>query len=154
MASRFTIDSATEFLFGKDICTLAAGLPYPVSSSIANSDAFLNHPSNKFSTAFALGQYLSTRRASFGSSWPLAEFWKDKVQPHRKIVDQFIEPILADALAKRAAVGNMADGEKEDTEAENETLLSHLLSRTQGSLPFASLIPLNLMVFYIQIFKS
>ena len=149
--SRFTIDSATEFLFGKDICTLSAGFPYPVSSSSVNSDAFLNHPSNKFATAFALGQYLSTRRTAFGSSWPLAEFWKDKVKPHRKIVDQFIEPILADALAKRAASGNMADGKKEDTEVKDETLLSHLLNHTQGSLPFASLMSLNLKLLHSDI---
>jgi hypothetical protein len=137
MVSRFTIDSATEFLFGKDVCTLSAGLPYPASSPFANSDEFLNHLSNKFTASFGAGQYLSTRRSGFGSIWPLAEFWKDKVKPHRKIVDQFIEPTLADALAKRTAAANDAstDREKVDTEAEEETLLSHLLNHTQGFSP-------------------
>jgi hypothetical protein len=138
MVSRFAIDSATEFLFGNDVGTLSAGLPYPASSSLANTDAFINHPSNKFSSAFEAGQYVSGRRSGYGSIWPLAEFWKNKVKPHRKIVDQFIEPVLAEAVARRPVVDvTSTDREKED--AEEETLLSHLSNQTQGFSGFLGL---------------
>jgi hypothetical protein len=134
MVSRFTIDSATEFLFGNDIRTLSAGLPYPASSPFANSAAFMNHPSNKFASSFIAGQTLSVIRTSYGPSWPLVEFWKDEVKPHRKLVDQFIEPVLAEALAKRARATveseTPTDGEKVDPE--EETLLNHLIKHTQG----------------------
>jgi hypothetical protein len=130
--SRFTIDSATEFLFGIDVCTLSAGLPYPASSTLANLDAFVNHPSNNFTSAVETGQYLSGRRLGYGSIWPLAEFWKNKVKPHRKIVDQFLEPILVEALARRAAVGKGTFTNREKADTEEETLLSHLSNHTQG----------------------
>ena len=134
MVSRFTIDSATEFLFGNDIRTLSAGLPYPASSPLANSDAFVNHPSNKFASAFVEGQDSSLRRTGYGQNWPLLEFWKDKVKPSRKVVDQFIEPVLAEALAKRTqgTIGDKAypDGAKADLEG--DTLLNYLTSQTQG----------------------
>ena len=133
--SRFTIDSATEFLLGKDICTLSAGLPYPALSPLANSDAFVNHPSNTFTRAFEVAQFFSMRRGGYGSGWPLAEFWTDKVKPHRKIIDQFIEPILAEALTKRVAVMNEASTDRRKLNTNVETLLSHLLNHTQGFPP-------------------
>lgn len=132
MAGRFSLDSAAEFLFGSDVSTLSAGLPYPASSPLANSDAFVNHPSNIFMNAFAAGQFLSARRTGFASFWPLAEFWQDRVKPHRMVVDNFIEPILAEALAKRAAVGSQGSGDPEKTDSTKETLLSYLLNHTQG----------------------
>lgn len=134
MVSRFTIDSATEFLFGSDIRTLSAGLPYPASSPLADSAAFLNHPSNKFASAFVAGQYASVRRTGYGHNWPLVEFWKDEVKASRKVVDQFIEPVLVEALAKRAQgtveSKTFPDGEKANSE--EDTLLNYLISQTQG----------------------
>jgi hypothetical protein len=65
------------------------------------------------------------------------EFWKDKVSPHRKVVDEFIQPILTEALIKQAEsaslIGKDAPGGCDDSD--NETLLSHLVGRTQGLLP-------------------
>jgi hypothetical protein len=132
VVSRFTIDSATEFLFGNDIRTLSAGLPYPASSPLANSDEFMNHPSNKFASAFLAGQFHSNLRTQYGSSWPLAEFWKDVVKPHRKIVDKFVEPILLEALAKRAKVGGETPTDSKGEGEDEEILLNHLINHTQG----------------------
>lgn len=74
------------------------------------------------------------RRADYGSVWPLVEFWTDKVKPHRRVVDQFIEPILAEALSKQAAAaaGGKTFPDKAHFDAEEETLLTHLISQTQG----------------------
>ncbi|KAJ7461739.1 cytochrome P450 [Mycena galericulata] len=128
VASRFTLDSATEFLFGKSADSLSAGLAYPESSSQKNPLSFLNHPSNTFVNAFLEAQWLHVERSRYGSKWPLNEFWKDKVKPHREIIDQFIEPILNDALAEKARRNAEYEVNKLD---EAETLLSHLLKETE-----------------------
>jgi len=132
MVSRFTLDSATEFLFGNDIRTLSAGLPYPASSPLARSDPFVNHPSNKFASAFMAGQYFVNLRTRYGSSWPMAEFWKDKVKSHRKIIDEYIEPILTEALANRVGIDGKTLMDREMASSDGTTLLSHLINHTQG----------------------
>lgn len=54
---------------------------------------------------------------------------QDKITPFRKIMDEFTEPLLKDALAKWE--GEMAR-EKRSSETEEETLLAHLVKHTQG----------------------
>ncbi|KAJ7165917.1 cytochrome P450 monooxygenase pc-3 [Mycena filopes] len=123
VASRFTLDSATEFLFGTSVDSLSAGLAYPEAAAAQTPAAFFNHPSNVFVNAFIDGQRVHVNRSRFGSKWRLNEFWTDRVRPHREIIDEFIEPILNDALAKKA------EG-KESKEEAPETLLGHLLLGT------------------------
>jgi hypothetical protein len=119
--ARFTLDSATEFMFGKDVCSTAAGLPYPDPES--NPHSFNNHPSNTFVRSFDKGQEIAAQRARFGPMWRLLEFWKDEIQPTRKVLNDYVDPILADAIAKkRAGV----------TEKDEETLLGHLVQFTEG----------------------
>ncbi|KAJ7174420.1 cytochrome P450 [Mycena filopes] len=126
LASRFTLDSATEFLFGRSVDSISAGLPYPESSPLADAPSFLNHPSNDFVRSFIQSQILTAQRASYGPHWPLLEFWKDRVKPHRKIIDGYIDPILNEALAGKRAGG--VDKEKE--EGREETFLSDLVKAT------------------------
>jgi hypothetical protein len=130
--SRFALDSTTEFLFAKDVRTLSTGLPYPESSPLANSHAFVNHPSNKFANAFVSAQYFSTCRAAYGAMWPLAEVWRNNVKPQRRTIDEFIEPILTEALAERQAARTEPQTDREKVDSEEETLLGHLLNHTQG----------------------
>jgi hypothetical protein len=136
LASRFTLDSATEFLFGRDVLTLSAGLPYPASSPLANSPAFLSHSSNKFVKAFMSGQLLSARRTRFGPTWPMTEFWVDKIKPHRKIINEFIQPILTEAMTRRGSKVQKPDANPAQEDGNDETLLSHLVRHTQGSFSF------------------
>ena len=130
LASRFTLDSATEFLFGYDVGSLSANIPYPKSAAHLNKPSFYNHPSTIFVKAFSEGQNLTVARSPFGYDWPLLEFWSDKVAPLRKIMDDFTEPLMEDALAKRNLdlSKNVADA-KDD---ENGNLLAHLVKHTQG----------------------
>jgi hypothetical protein len=132
MVSRFTLDSATEFLFGNDVRSLSAGLPYPHTSPlVATYDR--SHPANVFAHAFANAQELASRRSRFGSAWPLKEFWKDKVKIQRDIINKFIDPILAEAIAKKRPMKEttgMQDGEREVKDG--ETLLDHLVNYTEG----------------------
>ncbi|KAF8966456.1 cytochrome P450 [Flammula alnicola] len=128
LVSRFTLDSATQFLFGHNVESLSAGLRYPDSSPLANSPAFRNHPSNVFVDAFLEGQTRSAVRGRVGPNWPLLEFWSDKIKPLRKVMDKFTEPVLIEALAKK-------ESEKaiQDDADHGDTLLSHLLQHTQDT---------------------
>ncbi|KAF7373956.1 hypothetical protein MSAN_00608100 [Mycena sanguinolenta] len=123
--SRFTLDSATDFLFGKSVDSISAGLPYPESAPSPNSAYFLSHPSNTYVRAFNQGQLGMLARAAYATKWPLAEFWKDRVKSHREITDAYIEPILNAALEKKKA--GQQDGKSDE---EQETFLSHLVQAT------------------------
>ncbi|KAJ7368901.1 cytochrome P450 [Mycena albidolilacea] len=129
--SRFTLDSATEFLFGKSVDSMSAGLSYPESSPLSNAPSFLSHPSNTYVRAFTYGQLMTVKRGALATKWPLAELWADKVKPHRDIADAYIEPILDAALERKRANEKDKDleGGKGDEEA---TFLSHLVQATDN----------------------
>ena len=50
---RFTLDTATEFLFGRDVKSLSAELPYP---STHKAHTRPTHPSDEFAIAFSRAQ--------------------------------------------------------------------------------------------------
>ena len=134
VASRFTLDSATEFLFGKDVRSLSAGIVYPPSSPLSKDPTFLNHPANRFVRAFTEAQIATAYRANYGSAWRLAEFWQDQVQKHMKVCYEFIDPIIVDMLAKKHEQRNLGVDVKDSTGEvkEGETLLEHLVNYTEG----------------------
>ncbi|KAF8816539.1 cytochrome P450 [Phlegmacium glaucopus] len=129
LVARFTLDSATEFLFGNSVGSLTADIFYPKSAAHLNKPSFYDHPSTKFVKAFSEGQNQTASRTSFGNDWPLFEFWSNKVTPLRQDIDSFIEPLMEVALAKKnRALSDGADAKDED---ENRSLLSHLVEHTQ-----------------------
>ncbi|THV04324.1 cytochrome P450 [Dendrothele bispora CBS 962.96] len=131
--ARFTLDSATEFLFGKSVSSTSAGLHYPPSSPLSSSSsAFLNHPSSKFVTSFTKGQEVIALRGYRGKHWRLFEPWQDEALKHRKAVEEFVGPILDEALRKSRKdnvdmekLGNMKEAKEE------ETFLEHLVKFTE-----------------------
>ncbi|KAK7445179.1 Protein kinase alk2 [Stygiomarasmius scandens] len=124
--SRFTLDSATEFLFGKDVNSLSAGLPYPpsVSSPDILKGFVRDHPSNRFARAFLEGQELTATRTRYGKHWRLREIWGDEVEKRRLVVDEFINPIIEGARQRKEKV----TGEEK---VEEETFLDHLIEYTE-----------------------
>ncbi|KAJ7165554.1 cytochrome P450 monooxygenase pc-3 [Mycena crocata] len=128
VVSRFTLDSSTEFLFRRSVNSISAGLPYPQTSPLANSPAFLSHPSNTYVRSFVLSQILTTARAPFGRKWPLMEFWSDRVKPHRKVIDDFIEPIFNEELERKKAKQQQTGKDDED----EGSFLSHLVEATEN----------------------
>ena len=134
LVSRFTLDSATEFLFGHDVGSLSANIPYPASAAHLNKPSFYNHPSTIFVKAFTEGQNRTVARASLGQDWPLGEFWSDRVAPLRKVMDNFTEPLMEDAIAKRNFQLSLGADAKVDEE--NNNLLAYLVKHTQGMFIF------------------
>jgi hypothetical protein len=122
---RYTLDSASEFLFGNDIRSLSAGLTYPRTAILSGDRK--NEPSNGFADAFTRAQISSVDRLRYGKLWPLVEFWEDKVKREMKNVHKFIEPIIEVALEnKKNSVKTNAD------EGSEATLLEHLIEVTDG----------------------
>ncbi len=130
--SRFTLDSATEFLFGDCVESLHAPLPYPHNApkhlTRAPNDAEL------FSIAFLGAQEVIARRL-LNPLWQLTEIREDKTKEHMDVVSRYIDPIIKKAVQKkqeRKRGGN--PGKEADLESvgEDDTLLDHLVNLTDG----------------------
>jgi len=97
LVGRFTLDSASEFFFGRNIGSLSAGIPYQPRTEHKNPASLFEHPSHRFLNAFTEAQVISHLR----SNRPLLEFKEDLVKPLRQIVNGFTGPTNTEALAKR-----------------------------------------------------
>ncbi|KZP22481.1 cytochrome P450 [Athelia psychrophila] len=133
---RFTLDSASEFLLGTDVQSLADPLPFPSSSSLDTSTNYTGATSkaDAFSRAFADAQVFATYRSIRGWVWPLAELTHNAMQAPMVVVSAFLEPIIDRAVERRAAntilpAGNTAN-EKINEVEEGATLLDHLVKLT------------------------
>ncbi|OJT15759.1 Cytochrome P450 52A3-A [Trametes pubescens] len=127
LVSRFTLDSATEFLFGRDVHSLSAGLPYPPESELARLQT-TTPEADEFASAFLWAQTASAKRGRYQGLWALQEFWTDKVQSRKAAIDKFINPILLDAIQKK---NENEKGQGDDGKvSEEDTLLSQLLKVT------------------------
>ena len=146
------MDSATEFLFGRDVGSLSAKIPYPATAAHLNKSSFYNHSSTIFAKAFTEGQNFTAQRSYRGNEWPLLEFWSDKVVPLREVMDKYTEPLMEEALARRnlELSENGADI-KDDT---SETLLAHLVKHTQGKESLSNPLLHYLMFFLGTLDKS
>ncbi|KAF7421181.1 hypothetical protein PC9H_011701 [Pleurotus ostreatus] len=133
LMGRFTLDSATEFLFGACVHSLQGETPFPYNhlSQAFNREARV-HPADVFAKAFHEAQTIVARREQMGGLWPLFELRGDKMKGPMKIVDAFINPIIEEAIRKKDAK-HSTDMEKEANPAdvdEGETLLDHLVKFT------------------------
>ncbi|KAJ7148564.1 cytochrome P450 monooxygenase pc-1 [Mycena crocata] len=128
---RFTMDSATEFLFGSCVDSLKANIPYPHNIAFpppqsASADA---QTANKFIEAFNESMQVIAEREHLGHIWPLFEIFHDKSAEPMKVVSAFLDPIIRAAVEKKRAAEAMTMKEK-TAEIEPETLLDDLLNST------------------------
>lgn len=143
LVARFTLDSASEFLFGRCVHTLRAGLPYPHNvqhgRTLLDNDAE-EHAAEKFSRAFSEAQTVISQRSQRGFTWPLFEVFHDKTAEPMKVVRAFLDPLIDQALRKKHAkeasgkvspikTSSLAKDEIED----DENLLDHLVKLTDGA---------------------
>ena len=123
--SRFTLDTATEFLFGQDVKSLSGDLPYPSTCKKASPRT---HPSDKFAFAFSRALEHIFPRVIYGKLWPLVEFWEDTVAKDKKIINEFTDPLIQAALEKKKAAKGVYEVDRDDS-----TLLDHLVHQTDGT---------------------
>jgi len=119
LIARFTMDSATEFLFGSCVHSLSSDLPYPFNVPPPPGPRTQSE-SDKFISAFVEAQHIISKRAWVGTIWPLFEIFVDKSREPMKIIDSFIDPILQQSLEKKSTTGS----------DEALTLLDHLVQFT------------------------
>ncbi|KIY63685.1 cytochrome P450 monooxygenase pc-2 [Cylindrobasidium torrendii FP15055 ss-10] len=130
--ARFTMDAATDFLFGSCLNSLEDALPYPHFVSGRPQS-----PTSQFADAFLKGQDVITERQRKGWSWPLYEMTKDATAEHAKVVRDYVDPIIKAALGRKRSVVDgissqnttFADTEKGSID-DDESLLDHLLKQT------------------------
>ncbi|KAG1731966.1 cytochrome P450 monooxygenase pc-3 [Suillus paluster] len=108
MISRFTMDSATEFLLRK------GWLIYPSSSPLSKDPAILRHPANQFAHAFHEAQVSTIPRGHVGALWRMIELFGDKVKKHMKKAASNSGSLIGSAQDKDVQEGN--------------TLLDHLVN--------------------------
>ena len=123
--SRFTMDTATEFLFGQDVESLSGDLPYP---STFHRPSLRTHPSERFASAFSRAQEHTYSRLLMGNMWPLISFWEDVVETNKRVTWEFINPLIQTALEKKKAAKGVYEVDREDS-----TLLDHLVQQTDGT---------------------
>ncbi|KAK1235462.1 hypothetical protein PQX77_001314 [Marasmius sp. AFHP31] len=142
LMGKFTLDAATEFLFGFCVDNLSSPLPYP--SNYSSSGPSTTTHADRFSQAFLRAQEVVAQRVNLGGSvWPLFEIFEDKIKEPMEIVSSFIEPIIAEALAKKRA---RTDKPKpKDEVGEDETLLDHLVDITDDPVVLKDA-TLNIMI--------
>jgi hypothetical protein len=126
LLSRFTLDTTTEFMFGQNLNTLSADLPYPANYRGPSRRG--RHPSDGFAQAFSRAMEYTFPRAVYEVFWPLVEFWEDTVATQREITNRFIDPIIHAALAKQKT-----EKRADEISKEEGTLLDHLVQQTDGA---------------------
>ncbi|KAG2014257.1 cytochrome p450 [Coprinopsis cinerea AmutBmut pab1-1] len=139
LIARFTLDSATEFLFGNDVCSLAEGLPYPhfhhdsgndaEKASLSESEPALGSSSEQTTTrfvqSFSKALEIVAFRTRFGDHWPLSEFWKDRSVEPMKVVQGYIDPIVKEAIRRKR------ESKGVEVDRDDETFLENLVNSTE-----------------------
>lgn len=149
--ARFTLDSATEFLFGSSVHSMATGIPYPhhapafLRSSVGLGEAAHTHASlsrrstaDSFAEAFLESQVMIATRLRMGWLWPLMEVGKDVTDEPMRAVSAFVDPIVKEAIERGRREKALAKAEGQvrekgpDVVGEGDTLLSHLVRADTG----------------------
>lgn len=141
LIGRFTMDSATEFLFGSCVHSLKANIPYAHNVAFppppqSNSDQAAE-TANRFIEAFSKSMFYIAEREHLGIVWPLYEMFCDKTKAPMKIVSAYLDPIISAAVEKkRAAEMLKLKTARLEGEVEAETLLDELLRSTSGEYTY------------------
>ncbi|KAJ6608854.1 cytochrome P450 [Mycena sp. CBHHK59/15] len=126
LISRFTMDSATEFLFGACVDSLSATLPYPHNAP-ANRDSSKARAASDFTAAFSTAMLQIAFRERVGWVWPLFEMFADHTAGPMGVVDEYLDPIIRAAMEKKTRGGVEWEG---GADGESDTLLDELLKST------------------------
>lgn len=126
--ARFTLDTASEFLFGRNLDTLSRPLPVPSSGIIGAKGSSTTDSWGSFAQAFEEIQQIITRRRQLGKTWPLFELLGDKTAPHMKVIRKYLDPIVEQVLLDK-------ETEKEagmNVPIDQRTFIQHLADSTEG----------------------
>ncbi|QRW20644.1 cytochrome P450 family protein [Rhizoctonia solani] len=120
LVARFTLDSGTEFLFGRDTRSLDAPLPYPHGKPADDSASF--------AAAFSRAQGQVMQRFGLAMFWPWMELFWDRTAEDMKIINAYVTPILRKKLERGSDIESKPTNEGDQ---DADTLLDHLVKFTQ-----------------------
>jgi len=138
MYARFTLDSATEFLFGACVNSihepllLPGGIEPPLPGCVTPAG---KHPSaSSFVRSFGAAQEVLCRRLRIGFNWPAFETFKDQTAEHYENIRAYLQPLVEKGLERRRQLQSDELGQKDKGEkveaGEGVTLLDHLAVET------------------------
>ncbi|KAJ6478100.1 cytochrome P450 [Mycena vitilis] len=132
LVGRFTMDSATEFLFGTCVDSLKANIPYAHNVAFPPPQSTSAHAqtANRFIEMFNDAMQVIAQREWIGAPWPLWEMFEDKTVAPMKVVSAFLDPIISAAIEKKRLAEGLALAAETKGEVEAETLLDELLNST------------------------
>ncbi|KAG9096423.1 hypothetical protein FRC06_008676 [Ceratobasidium sp. 370] len=119
LVGRFTLDSATEFLFGSSTHSLNAPLPYPHEPPTDQSATF--------AAAFNKAQEQLMLRFGLAKLWPLFEIWEDKTDESMRVINAFTDPILEERFRMKREGKLKVKDSKAPGDEQGDTLLDHLV---------------------------
>ncbi|KII90351.1 hypothetical protein PLICRDRAFT_107216 [Plicaturopsis crispa FD-325 SS-3] len=124
--SRFTLDAASEFLFGRNMDTLSADLPSPSSAAVGPKGSLTHDKWGSFAYSFEAVQQVITKRGRLGYFWPIFEVLGDKTTPHVKVIREWLDPLV------RSVLQDKRREEKSDVDASSDerSFLQHLADGT------------------------
>ncbi|PCH33070.1 cytochrome P450 [Wolfiporia cocos MD-104 SS10] len=124
--SRFTLDSASEFLLGHAPDALSASRPVPFHSRIGSKGAATDDPFGSFLYSFEEVQVTISLRWRLNTFFPLYEMLGDKTKPHADVINKWMKPTVMKALQDKAR--DREHGVK--LNSEERTLLDSLVEST------------------------
>jgi len=136
--ARFTIDAASEFLFGINLDTLSGQLPTAGSVTLGQRGSSTDDAWGTFVKAFEAVQHIITVRARTGVIWPVFELFDDKTAPYVDTIKQWIDPLIRQTLDEKAASKQGSI----NGNSEEKTFLQHLADSTEGALRVAGVVVL------------
>jgi hypothetical protein len=139
---RFTLDAATDHLFGSCVDSLrtpSSLLPLPYNSAYKHKQVGEMEEGNnlamQFSNAFLRAQIVIAERERYGKIWPLLEIFNDRAREPMEVVNRYLDPVIRDAVGRykeKKAAAAVGEGREKGEEEGEETLLDHLVTLTSG----------------------
>ena len=111
--------------------SLGSTLPYPRGAPQVVEEREQT-PADRFTQAFSEAQLAIAYRARIGWVWPWYELIKSSTADAMAKVDEFLDPILKEAVRKAQEEKAMGQDQKKDEIEDDETLLGHLVRFTSG----------------------
>ncbi|KAF8629726.1 hypothetical protein AX15_003304 [Amanita polypyramis BW_CC] len=124
--ARFSIDAASEFLFGKNLATLSASLPVPGMTRMGPKGSATDDTWGSFVEAFEKSQQEVTRRGRLSCFWPFLEFFHDRNISHAKRIREWLDPLVKMALHEKSQLKNFGIS----SSVEEKTFMQHLADST------------------------
>jgi hypothetical protein len=132
--ARFTLDTASEFLFGQNLNTLSSSLPVPGQGVIGAKGSVTTDSWGSFAQAFEEIQQIVTNRRRLGYIWPLFELFDDKTTPQVTAIRLYLDPIVTQVLHDMEAMENSGL----ESPMEEKTFIQHLAESTKGQTALSS----------------